>query len=313
MTFEYAQFEYILSAALLVLAMFGMGSTLRPTDFAGVARAPQGVLLVIVLQVLVTPLLAIGLARVFLLPAEVAVGMLLVAALPGGLFSNVMTFFGRGNVALSVSATAICTLGCLVTTTFVLKTFGSTQLPESFSMPAGRILSEILLCLLLPLTLGMVFLRLWPHRARRVAKLCLRGSVVLLGLIIIGSATSGRLDVGQFGWRAPVAIVVFQVLALWLCYLFGAVLRLPVSDSFAIAIEVVVRNAHLGVLLKASLFPAGDEKSSLMGNGVLFVVLFYGGISLLMGGFEVIARRRGWGLHRRRQQSTGQGRAEAKV
>jgi len=312
MTFEYAQFEYLLSAALLVLAMFGMGTTLRPTDFAGVARAPQGVLLVIVLQVLVTPLLAIGLARAFLLPPEVAVGMLLVAALPGGLFSNVMTFFGRGNVALSVSATAICTLGCLVTTTFVLKTFGSTQLPESFSMPAGRILSEISLCLLLPLTLGMVFLRLWPNRARRAAKFCIRGSV-FLGLIIIGSATSGRLDVGQFGWRAPVAIVVFQLLALWLCYLFGAIVRLPVSDSFAIAIEVVVRNAHLGVLLKASLFPAGDEKSSLMGNGVLFVVLFYGGISLLIGGFEVIARRRGWGVHGRRQQSTGQGRAEAKV
>lgn len=313
MAFEYAQFEYFLSAALLVLAMFGMGTTLRPTDFAGIARAPQGILLIIALQVLVTPLLAIGLARVFSLPREIAVGMLLVAALPGGLFSNVMVFLGRGNVALSVSATAICTLGCLVTTTFVLKTFGSTQLPADFSMPAGRILSEIMLCLLFPLTLGMVFLRLWPHRARQTAKLCIRGSVVLLGLIIIGSATSGRLDVGQFGWWSPIAIVLFQVLAIWACYLFGAVVRLPISDSFAVAIEVAVRNAHLGVLLKASLFPASDEKLNPLGNGVLFVVLFYGVISLLIGGFEVFARRRGWGVHGRDLPASKQVKAEAET
>lgn len=313
MHFDYAQFEYLLSAALLVLAMFGMGTTLRPVDFAGVARAPQGVLLVIVLQILVTPLLAIGLARAFSLPPEVAIGMLLVAALPGGLFSNVMTFVGRGNVALSVSATAICTLGCLVTTTFVLKTFGSTQLPDDFSMPAGRILSEISLCLLVPLTLGMVFTRMWPHWARRTTKFCIRGSLVLLGLIIVGSSVSGRMDVTQFGWKSPLAIVLSQIIAIWICYLFGAVLRLPVRDSFAVAIEVVVRNAHLGVLLKASLFPAGDEKAGLMGGGVLFVVLFYGGISLLMGGFEVVSRRRGWGLHARDRRLAEQENSEAQA
>lgn len=299
MTFEYAQFEYLLSAALLVLAMFGMGTTLRPVDFAGVARAPQGVLLVIFLQILVTPLLAIALSRVFSLPREVAIGMLLVAALPGGLFSNVMAFLGRGNVALSVSATAICTLGCLVTTTFVLKTFGSTQLPQDFSMPTGRILSEISLCLLLPLTLGMVFLRVWPQHARQTAKLCIRGSLVLLALIIMGSASSGRLDIGQFGWRTPIAIVLFQLSAIWICYLLGAIVRLPIADSFTVAIEVVVRNAHLGVLLKASLFPAGGGEAGLIGNGVLYVVLFYGLASLAIGGFEVLAKRRHWGLFAR--------------
>lgn len=303
MTFEYAQFEYFLSAALLVLAMFGMGTTLRPKDFAGVARAPQGVLLVIFLQILVTPLLAIALARAFFLPREVALGMLLVAALPGGLFSNVMAYLGRGNVALSVSATAISTLGCLVTTTFVLKTFGSTQLPQTFSMPTGKILSEISLCLLLPLMLGMAFLRMWPQRACQTSKLCIRGSLVLLGLIIVGSAMSGRLDVGRYGWRTPVAIVLFQMMGIWCCYLFGAIVRLPLADSFTVAIEVVVRNAHLGVLLKASLFPASSGEAGLIGNGVLYVVLFYGLASLAVGGIEVLAKRRYWGLFGRTRPS----------
>lgn len=300
MPIEYAQVEYLLSAALLVVAMFGMGATLRPADFQGVVRAPQGILLVIVMQVLVTPLLAIVLARAFSLPSEIAVGMLLVAALPGGLFSNVMVFVGRGNVALSVSATALCTLGCLVTTTFVLKTFGSSQLPAEFAMPLGRILFEISLCLLLPLTLGMVFHRVCPDRSPGTANLCIRGSLVLLALIIIGSATSGRVDLRQFGWWSPVAIILLQLVTIWLCYLFGAVLRIPISDSFTVAIEVVVRNSHLGILLKAALFPAGDGS---LGGGVMFVVLFYGFASLLVGGFEVFAKRRYLGLFARYKPS----------
>lgn len=300
----YAQVEYILSAALLVVAMFGMGTTLRPVDFRGVARAPQGVLLVIAMQILVTPLLAIALARVFSLPSEVAVGMLLVAALPGGLFSNVMVFVGRGNVALSVSATALCTLGCLITTTFVLKTFGSTQLPTDFSMPMGRILFEISLCLLLPLLSGMALRRVRPSWSQVTANVCVRSSLALLALIVLGSVTSGRIDLRQFGWWSPIAIILFQITTMWLCYLLGTAIRIPLADCFTVAIEVVVRNAHLGILLKASLFPARNDAGRSLGNGVMFVVLFYGFASLLVGGFEVFVKRRNLGVFARYKPSS---------
>ena len=105
MFWDYAFFEYYLSLALLTFAMFGMGTTLAPRDFIRVARAPRAVLLVLAMQVLVTPCVAIILSRTLSLPRGVTIGLLLVAALPGGLFSNLLTFLGRGNLALSITAT----------------------------------------------------------------------------------------------------------------------------------------------------------------------------------------------------------------
>jgi len=305
MTWDYAFFEYYLSAALLVCAMFGMGTMLTPREFLDVARAPYAVLLVVAMQVLVTPFLAIGVSRLFALPPGIAVGLLVVAALPGGLFSNILTFVGRGNAALSVSATSVCTLGCLVTTAFVLKTFGETQLPADFSMPVGRILGDIVLCLLLPLCAGML-VRRWLRRGHRaVAKVFIRTSLALLIMLIVVGILSGRLDLSAYTWRPPVALIVFGVVSLLLCYGLGYLIGLTVTDSFTSAIEVVVRNAHLGLLLKAALFPARAGEQDPIGDGVLYVVLFYGGASLFIAGFEVFARRMKWGVHADRYVKAG--------
>ncbi len=297
MHWDYAHFEFYLSAALLICAMFGMGTTLTVRDFLDVARSPLGIAVVLTMQVLVTPLIAMGLAWGFSLSAGVAVGLLLVAALPGGLFSNIFTYLGRGNVALSISATAICTLACLVTTTFVLKTFGETQLPADFRMPIGRIVMDIGLCLLLPLTAGMAVRRMLPTRYAILSKIFIRASFVLLLLVIVAGMASGRVDIREHGWRGPIAMFVFITLSIWLSYAAAFLFRLPMKDAFAVCIEVIVRNAHLGVLLKAALFPAESGVSDPLGDAVLYVVLFYGVLSLFYGGFEVLSRRRQWGLH----------------
>jgi BASS family bile acid:Na+ symporter len=291
MNWDYAFFEYYLSATLLVFAMVGMGTTLTPRDFWGVVRAPQGILLVLALQVLITPLLAMGLANSLALPQGVAVGMLLVAALPGGSFSNVFAYIGRGNVALSISATAVSTLGCLLTTSLVLTLFGGAHLPADFKMPVRRILGEITCCLLIPLLLGMLIRRLLPEYRQRVAKICIQTSLVMLLLVIVGALCSGRIQLAAFGWKTPVALFLFGVFSVWLSYGLGFVCRLPLADSYTIAIEVVVRNAHLGLLLKAALFPAVAGVIDPVADGVLFVVLFYGGTSLFLASCEVFARR----------------------
>ncbi len=294
---NYADYEYWLSAALLVCAMFGMGATLTPRQFLDVLRAPQGILLVLLLQVLVTPLLALLLGRVFQVPREILIGMLVYAALPGGLFSNIITFLGHGNIALSVSATAISSLACLATTTFVLKAFGAAQLPADFSMPAGHILLEIGVCLLLPLAAGMVARRLAPAHAPLISLLCVRASLVLLAAVIVGAISAGRIHPAAYGWRTPLALLLFLALPVYLCYLCGWLLKLCWHDTFAICIEVLTRNAHLGVLLKASLFPSRGGTDDALGDGVLFVVLFAGFTALVIGGMEAFGKRRYWGVY----------------
>lgn len=292
MNWDYATYEYSLSAALLICAMFGMGATLNARDFLGVLKSPQGLFLIIAMQIVVMPLVAIMLASAFDLPTGIAVGLVLVSALPGGLFSNVLTFLGRGNVALSVSATAVCTVGSLFTTVAVLKIFAATELPDDFSMPTGRILSEVGLCLLLPLSLGMVFYRAAPQWAPKASVICIRASWVMLILIVAGAFLAGRLDLLAYGWKSPLALILFGMIALWLSYAAAFLIRLTIDESFTVAVEVVVRNTHLGILLKAALFSSRDTQNLEIADGVLYTVLLYGGISLLITITEVFAKRR---------------------
>lgn len=296
MSWNYADYEYHVSMALLVCAMAGMGATLTVRDFQQVFRSPVAMILTVVVQVLITPWLALGIAWLFALPPGIGIGLLLVSALPGGLFSNLLAYLGRGNVALSVAATAVCSLGCLLTTTFVLQTYAAAQLPDDFRMPAGRILLDIGCGLLLPLVFGMLLRRWFPEQRLRIGNYCINASLVLLAVIVIGALTSGRIQVGQYGWRTPVALMLFGVASLWAAYAACLLLRQSLADCFTVGIEVVVRNAHLGVLLKAALFPVDAAGGNELGDGVLFVVLFYGAGSLLISGIEVYAHRQQTGL-----------------
>jgi BASS family bile acid:Na+ symporter len=292
MNWDYATYEYFLSAALLICAMFGMGATLSAKDFLGVLKAPKGLCLIIVMQIVVMPVIAIMLARIFELPTGITVGMVLVSALPGGLFSNVLTFLGRGNIALSVSATAVCTVGCLFSTVAVLKIFAATELPDDFSMPAGKILAEVGLCLLLPLLLGMTLHRAAPRLAPKVTVFCLRASWVMLVIIVSAALLAGRLDLTAYGWKSPLVLILFGMIALWLSYAAAFLFRLSIDDTFTVGVEVVVRNSHLGILLKAALFSSSDTQHLEIADGVLYTVLLYAGICLLITISEVVAKRK---------------------
>lgn len=278
----YVQHEYWFATFQLVMAMLGMGATLTARDFSDVIREPRSVSLGLAVQLLVVPLVALVFLSALGVSGGVAIGIALLAAIPGGTTSNIFTFFARGNSALSISITALTTLACLVTTPLILTLLISESLPAGFSMPTGQIITEIALTLLLPLVLGMLYLYLYPGPAALVSKWCIRASLFGIVLIVVGSASAGRLDIDAFG-LANVRLVLFFTLALvatgWLA---PRLFRLSRPDSTAVEFEVIVRNTNLGVMLKASLFPASAGATAQLGDMVLFTVLLYGGLQLLI-------------------------------
>lgn len=286
---NFADYEYYLSASLCILAMLGMGTALPPEAFRDVARRPRSIALVFTVQLVIGPLLAIGLSRAFEQPSGIAAGMLLVTALPGGLFSNVFALLSRGHVALSISATAVCTLGSLLTTTLVLKTFASGHLPDQFQMPIGEIVFEIVVCLLLPLLIGMAIGRWRPDPARRLGRVCVRTATLLVGVYVVAALQAGRIDLRAFGWKTQAAIIALCVLPIFIGMVMGRVFRVTKLESFTCQMEAVIRNVHLGLLLKASLFPAGADTA--LSSAVLFVLLYYGGASLVTGLVMTVIRR----------------------
>lgn len=288
----YIAYEYWFAAFQLVLAMLGMGATLTVSDFTDVLRTPKAVTIGTLMQVLAVPLVAYLFISVAGVVGGVAVGMALIAAIPGGTTSNIFTFMARGNSPLSISITAITTLACLITTPLILSMLITEYLPANFAMPTGQIINEIALTLLLPLALGMLVLKLLPNQAEVISKWSIRASLFGIFLIIVGSSSAGRLDIEAFGSNNVWLIVGFVLALTLIGWLIPYLLRLVKPDLTAIQMEVVVRNVNLGVLIKASMFPAIAGADNSVGDTVLFAVLLYGAVQMLVAAVIIILRRR---------------------
>jgi BASS family bile acid:Na+ symporter len=301
---DYQSAEYALAASLLVCSMFGMGTTLTVSDIVRVFKQPSGLVIVLFLQCVAAPMVAVLLAALFRVSEGVAIGMLLVAALPGGSYTNLFTYLGKGNVALSVAATTCCTALCVVTTPTILQVFGSmaaalgvmnSGTTGHVEMPAQLIFSEIGSWLLAPLAAGMLVRRLFPSHYSLPGKIAIWISFGLLVVLIGGAAFTGRLKILSEGLRAPLAIAAFGSAMLWITYGTCLLARRTIKDVFTIAIEVVVRNGNLALLLKASLYPDGGDNPAIS-SGVLYAILFYVSVALFIATLEVRVCRTHWGV-----------------
>ncbi|CAA0095857.1 Pantothenate precursors transporter PanS [Halioglobus japonicus] len=283
----YVEYEYWFAAFQLVMAMLGMGATLTGRDFRDVVREPRSVTFGLVVQLVLVPLAAFAFLRVLGVSGGVAIGIALIAAIPGGTTSNIFTFFARGNSALSISITGLTTLACLATTPLILAALISDSLPDNFAMPTGQIVNEIAFTLLLPLALGMAYLYMYPEKAVVVSKWCIRASLLGIVLIVIGSTSAGRLNIEAFGLENVLLVVAFTMVLTAMAWLASHLFRLSRPDATAIEFEVIIRNVNLGVLLKASLFPAATAATSHLGDAVLFSLLLYGGLQLIIAAILV--------------------------
>ena len=284
--------EYWFAAIQLVLAMFGVGATLTGSDFRDVAREPKSVTVGTLVQLVLIPLSALLFISTLGLMGGIAVSIALIAAIPGGASSNFFTYFAHGNFALSICITAVTTLACLFSTPIILDALIGDYMPADFVMPRLLIMREIALTLLIPLSLGMLCLYLFPKPAVHLSKWAIRGSLVGIGLIAVGSGIAGRIDIAAFGLSNALTITVLTLLFAVIGWSSGRVTGLKRTDCSAIEMEVVVRNVNLGILIKATLFPAAVAKTAAIGDTVLFALLLYGGLQMLVAaGLIVLGRR----------------------
>lgn len=288
----YLAYEYWFAVFQLVLAMLGMGATLTLKDFRDLVNEPRPVTLGVVVQLVLVPLTTLVFLRGLGIEGGVAIGLAVLAAIPGGTASNMFTFFARGNSALSICITGLTTLACLLTTPLILALLITEYMPADFQMPRARIVTEIALTLLLPLALGMLYLYLYPANARTLSKWSIRGSLLGLLLIVLGSLAAGRLDVKTFGMTNLVVVHGYALTLVALGVLAPRLLGLSRPDRIAIEIEVIVRNIGLAVMIKASMFPAASGPLAQVGDMVLFTLIIYGGFQLVAGGILIRLYRR---------------------
>lgn len=271
---DHAWVETYLVPLQLAMAMFGMGATLSPRDFLQITRDPSGLALGLALQLLFVPLLALGFIAAFDLGPGWAVGLCLVAAVPGGAFSNLLTFLGRGNVALSISVTVCSTALCVLTVPLLLRIMVSTSLPADFVFPTHRVVLEIGGYLLGPLIAGMVVFRMLPGKTERIARFAVRAAVILIVVIAVSAMRSGRIKIPEYGWAPPLIIVLFGTSLAVLTPQITRLARRFDDDTLALGVEVTVRNVGVALLVVHYFFPGSPEQGH-----VLYTCLFYAGAS----------------------------------
>ncbi|MGF1580509.1 MAG: bile acid:sodium symporter family protein [Gemmataceae bacterium] len=280
----YPKYEQVLAQIQLVLFMLGMGVTLSLSDFAPVFRQPAALLYGLTVELVVTPFLALLVGWVAGLETGLAFGLLLIAALPGGTLSNAFTYLSRSNVALSIALSATATLIAIATIPLVLRflsnflvTGDDVAVGSQFEMPVLGIVREISFFLLLPLGIGMWLARIAPDFRQRISLVCLILGFVFVGIMVVGAIGASRIEVGEHGWRAPIAILAFCILTQQCAMLPIRFSGWPTRDWVAVGIEATIRNVYLGILLATLLFPASESS---IGKQVMFVVLFYGPASI---------------------------------
>ncbi|MCQ2126842.1 MAG: bile acid:sodium symporter family protein [Bacteroidaceae bacterium] len=235
---------------LLGVVMFGMGLTLDVREFGRVFTHPRNVLVGFLCQFTIMPLAAVLLVRLFSLPPELAVGVILVGCCPGGTSSNVITYLSKGDVALSVGMTSVSTLVAPVITPLLVKLLAGAYIPIRF----WAMFLSIVEVIILPIALGLLIKRFFPRFSQAVADYLPAFSTIIITVIVMAvvAANSGSLHI--CGLTVIVVVILHNLLGLMLGLLAGKLLHMSVRQMTAVSIEVGMQNSGLACSLAATHF-----------------------------------------------------------
>ena len=230
---------------LLGIVMFGMGMTLKLSDFKVVFTKPKAVITGILSQFIIMPLIAWVLCLVFQLPTELAVGVMLVGCCPGGTSSNVMTYLSKGDVALSVGMTACTTIMApVVTPALVLLLAGQAVDVSYVSM-----LMSIVQVVLVPIVLGFVINHFFEKFAQACSKVLPLVSVIAICLIIMAVVAANAAKIMTVGWLIVAVVMLHNLCGYALGYGVGKLLGLSRDQMRTLSIEVGMQNSGLATSL----------------------------------------------------------------
>ncbi|GAB08547.1 hypothetical protein GOARA_012_00970 [Gordonia araii NBRC 100433] len=239
----------------LAIIMFGLGLSLTTADFARVAKNPRVVTIALACQLLVLPVVAFGLVLLFDLPPLLAVGMMLLAASPGGTTANLYSHLFRGDVALNVSLTAVNSVIAVITlpliTNFAIGWFDADDGTGTVGLQFGKVV-QVFVIVLAPVALGMLVRRSRPDFADRMDKPVRIGSALLLVLVVFGTMFAERANLVGYLLDVGAVTGLFCLISLSVGYFVPR--RLGVADRQAIAcsMEIGIHNSTIAITIAIS-------------------------------------------------------------
>lgn len=239
--------------------MFGVALELVPQDFKRIAQYPKSVLIGFISQFVLLPALTFLLVLVWQPLPSIALGMILVAACPGGNVSNFFSLQAGGNAALSVTLTAIATLMALVATPFNLQFWGSLYPPavvllQQVEMDFWEAVKAVFIVVGIPLALGLAIRQFFPAQTLRFYPYIRKLSILIFLFFIVAAFASNFQNFLQYIGLVFVLVLVHNALAIGSGFSLARLSRLPFRDQKTIAIETGIQNSGLGLLLIFTFF-----------------------------------------------------------
>lgn len=241
--------QYLMPFAL-ALIMFGMGLSLVKADFSRLLKQPRPVVIGLVGQLVLMPIIAFGIATFLELSQELAIGIMILAACPGGTMSNVISQLTRANLALSVTLTAFATVICVFSTPWIIQSsvdhFGK-QSGVDFSLVSTSI--GLVMVTLVPVLLGIWVRARWEYAALRREVYFRRFSLIFMMVMIFAIVYQERAVLVSSFDKVFAAALLLNLSSIFVGVVLGKIAGLDKRDQVTLGIEVGIQNASLAILI----------------------------------------------------------------
>ncbi len=249
---------------ILALIMLGLGLGLRLDDFTRIFKAPKDFIVGFISQLIILPIIAYILILIFKTPPEIAIGVMIIAAAPGGVTSNIMTKFADGDVALSISLTAVISLLSIITVPLIIFTsadfLGITKISQNISMMG--IALKMFLVVTVPVILGMIIRKFAENFIDSKVGIFNKLNVVLFVIFFFAAFYEEKENLISFIMQAGLITLTLNVLMMVIAYYIAKAFTSGIKQMRCIALECGLQNGTLAIFVSTQIF----------GNDILYAV-----------------------------------------
>ena len=277
------QLSTIILAASLIIIMLGMGLSLTFGDFRRVLLYPKAIVIGLINQIILLPLIGLSIAVLFKLPPDIAVGVMILAACPGGPTSNLISHLAKADLALSVSLTALSSLITILTIPFIISfALGHfTDAGQEIALNIPATIAQIFIIVVIPILIGMAIRKYAPVFAKRMGKPVRIASGLVLLLIIVGLVLKEKDNFASYVKQAGLATLILNVVTMLVGFYAARLFKLGRAQATAIAIESGIQNGTLAISIAVVLL---NNTAFAIAPAVYSLLMFFtGGFVIYIG------------------------------
>ncbi len=241
---------------ILALIMLGLGLGLKIDDFTRILKTPKDFFVGFFSQLIILPLIAYLLIIILKVPPEIAIGVMIIAAAPGGVTSNILTKFANGDVALSISLTAVISLISIITVPLIIFTsadlFGVTDISQNISMTG--IALKMFLVVTVPVILGMIIRKFAENFVNSKIKIFEKLNIILFVIFFIAAFYEERESFIDFLMQAGFITFILNITMMIVAYYLGKTFASGIKQQKCIALECGLQNGTLAIFVSTQIF-----------------------------------------------------------